>query len=105
MMLSVTEQKNEDGSSYVGAISSVKFAMREYLQSPVYGNTDTLMHLFNATGGPVNSEGLRPVPFDYREISTVTTAEILFWTVTLTAVPALAVTTVALVVLIRRRRA
>lgn len=105
MMLSVTEQENENGSSYVGAISSVKFAMREYLQSAVYGNSDVLLHLFNETGGPTNSEGLRLVPFDYREISTVTTAQILFWTVTLTAVPAVAVTTVALVVLIRRRRA
>ena len=105
LLLSMTEQKNESGSSYVGVISSASFATREYLQSAVYGNSDVLMHLFRATGGPQNNEGLRIIPFDYREISTITTSEILVWTVVLAAVPALTVTTVALIVLIRRRRA
>jgi len=105
IMLSLTEQKNGSGSSYVGVISSASFASREYLQSAVYGNSDVLLHLFDLTGGPENNEGLRLIPFDYREISTVTTSQILFWTVVLAAVPALTVTTVALVVLIRRRRA
>ncbi len=105
MMLSLTEQKNATGNSYVGVISSASFATREFLQSAVYGNGDVLLHLFKSTGGPDNAEGLRLIPFDYREISTITTGQILMWTVVLTAVPALTVTAVALIVLIRRRHA
>ena len=105
ILLSLTEQENASGSSYVGVISSANFATREYLQSAVYGNNDVLFHLFRYTGGPDNAEGIRLVPFDYRAISTVTTGQILMWTVVLTVVPALTVTAVALVVLIRRRRA
>ena len=105
LMLSMTEQQNASGSSYVGVISSASFATREYLQSAVYGNGDVLLHLFKASGGPENPEGLRIVPFNYREISTITTGQILVWTVVLTAVPAIGVTAAALIVLIRRRRA
>ena len=105
MMLSITEQKNEDGTSYVGVISSANFAKREFLQSAVYGNADVLLHLFEQTGGQGGPKGLKLIPFNYRVISTVTTSQILMWTLTLTIVPAVLITAVALTVLIRRRRA
>lgn len=104
-LITMTEQKNGEGSSYVGVISSVEFAKREYLQSAVYGNADVLMHLFGATGGPATTEGLTLIPFEFYDISTITTAQMLRWTLVLTIVPAVAIGVTALVVLLRRRRA
>jgi len=104
-LITVTEQKNGEGSSYVGVISSVEFAKREYLQSAVYGNADVLMHLFGATGGPTTTEGLKLIPFVFYDISTITTSQMLGWTLVLTIVPAAVIGVTALVVLLRRRRA
>lgn len=104
-VITVTEQKGKSGSSYVGVISSVEFAKREYLQSAVFGNADVLMHLFEATGGPTAVEGLKPIPFEFYDISTLTTSQMLTWTLVLTLVPAAVVGVTALVVLLRRRRA
>lgn len=104
-MITLTEQNNGKGTSHVGVISSVEFAKREYLQSAVFGNADVLMHLFEVSGGPTSPEGLKPIPFEYYEISTITTSQMLAWTLTLSIIPALAIAVTALVVLLRRRRA
>jgi hypothetical protein len=63
------------------------------------------MHLFAQTGNVTTTEGLKVIPFEYYDISTVTTTQMLAWTLTLTLIPAVTVGTVALVVLLRRRRA
>ncbi|MBQ8310668.1 MAG: Gldg family protein, partial [Clostridia bacterium] len=62
MMMSLTEQKNENGSSYVGVVASVEFAMLDYVQSAVYGNADTLFHLLQNTGEVRTPAGLTIKP-------------------------------------------
>lgn len=105
-LFTLTEQKNADGgSSFVAVCSSVDFATEEFLQSPVHGNTDTLHHLLGKLGKENTPEGLTIQPFEYTDISTVTMAQMLRWTLTLAIAPALAVTLIAVLVLVRRRRA
>ena len=105
MMMALTEQKNEGGSSYVGVFSSVKFGTMDYVQSAVYGNSDTVLALLEETDDVRTPCGLTIKPFESYEISTITTAEMLSWTLILTSTPAVIVLAVALVVLIKRRRA
>ena len=106
ILMSLTEQKNTTGgSSYVGVVSSVDFGTRTYLQSAVYNNGDVLLDLFQEVGGRTVPKGLTIKPFAYYGISTITTAQMLRWTVTLAVIPAVATLAVALVVLIKRRRA
>lgn len=105
ILMSLTEQKNTNGSSYVGVVSSVNFATRTYLQSAVYDNGDVLLTLFDEIGGRTAPTGLTIKPFASYDISTVTTAQMLRWTIALAAIPAVTVLAVAAVVLIRRRRA
>ncbi len=106
ILMSVTEQKNESGgSSHVGVVSSVHFATDKYLQSAVYGNSDVLLHLFGKMGIGTTTEGLNVKPFLVENISTVTTSEILTWTLTLTAVPAVVALVTGIVILVKRRRA
>ena len=103
--MSLTEQQNDTGSSYVGVVSSVNFATRTYLQSAVYDNGDVLLALFEEIGGRTVPEGLTIKPFASYDISTVTTAQMLRWTVALALIPAIASLAAAAVVLIKRRRA
>jgi len=86
-------------------VSSVRFLTEEYLQSAVYGNSDLSMRLFGTLGKDFVPEGLTIKPFSSLEISTVTTAQMVQWTLWLTLTPTVAVTAIALIVLIRRRRA
>ena len=103
-LFALTEQKNSDaGSSYVGVSSSVDFATEEFLQSAVYGNTDTMLHLFHQLGKTYTPEGLTIKPFQSTEISTVTTAQMLRWTLVLAIVPAMVITVAAVLILVRRR--
>ncbi len=105
MLMSVTEQNNGGSSaSYVGVVSSVQFATLRYLQSPVYGNADVMLHLLELIGGGMNTEGLDVKPFLVQDISTVTTHQILTWTILLAAIPALLFTGCGIVILVRRRR-
>lgn len=105
-LFALTEQKNSDaGSSYVGVSSSVDFATEEFLQSAVYGNTDTMLHLFHQLGKTYTPEGLTIKPFQSTEISTVTTAQMLRWTLVLAIVPAVVITVAAVLILVRRRHA
>ena len=103
--MSLTEQKNAKGSSYVGVVSSVNFATRTYLQSAVYDNGDVLFSLFEEIGGRTAPTGLTIKPFASYDISTITTAQMLRWTVALAVIPAVAISAIAVIVLIKRRRA
>ena len=105
ILMSLTEQKNANGSSYVGVVSSVNFATREYLQSAVYDNSDVLFELFEEIGERKAPTGLTIKPFVSYDISIITTAQMLRWTVALALIPTVGITAVALLVLIRRRRA
>ena len=105
ILMAMTEQKNSVGSSYVGVISSVDFSAEEFLQSAVYGNGDVILHTLKNMGRELVPEGLTIKPFSSTDISTITTAQMLHWTIALAAVPAVTVTLVAVAVLVRRRRA
>lgn len=105
LMMAVTEQAVEGGSSYVGVVASTDFATETQLQSAVYGNTDVMMRMFHTFGKEFVPEGLSIKPFDSTSISAITTAQMLTWTVVLSVSPAVAVTAVAVVLLVRRRRA
>jgi len=105
ILMSLTEQKNDNGSSYVGVVSSVDFGTRSYLQSAVYDNGDVLLTLFEEIGDRKAPVGLTIKPFASYDISTITTAQMLRWTIALAAIPATVVLATAIVVLIKRRRA
>ena len=76
-----------------------------FLQSAVYGNGDVLLHTFENMGREHLPVGLTIQPFSSSDISTITTAQMLRWTITLAAVPAVSITLIAVIVLIRRRNA
>ncbi len=105
ILMSLTEQNNGTGSSYVGVVSSVDFATQKFLQSAVYDNGDVLFGLFDAIGDQSTPMGLTIKPFADYNISTITTAQMLRWTLALAIIPAVVTLGVAVVVLIKRRRA
>lgn len=105
ILMSLTEQTSAKGSSYVGVIASVDFSAEDFLQSAVYGNTDVLLRSLHNVGKEYTPEGLTIKPFSSQDISTVTTRQMLLWTVGLSLAPALITVGVAAFVLIRRRRA
>lgn len=103
MFVTLTEQKNaDDGKSYVGVVSSVEFATEAFLQSAVYGNTDTLLQICKGLG-MYTPDGLPVRPFRSDNMSLVTTSEIRGWTVMLALVPAVLAIGVGTVLSIRRR--
>lgn len=103
MLMTLTEQTNPDGKSSVGVIASARFCTEEFLQSAVYGNTDGIFRLLSAAGKVGTPEGLPIKPFHSLDISIVTTAELLFWALTLSLIPFALVTLLATVILIKRR--
>lgn len=106
MLMTLTEQKHTSGrSSYVGVVASSDFASRDQLQSAVYRNSDVLYRLLSNVSGEYSIEGLKLKPFASTEISTITTAQMLRWTICLTVIPAGLVAVTGIVILIRRRRA
>ena len=104
MLMSLTEQTNAEATSYVGVISSIEFFEATFLQSAVYGNTNLMMRLFGTVGKTHTLEGLTIQPFSSTEISTITTAQMLQWTIVLATVPAVVVASVGVAVLVKRRR-
>ncbi len=105
ILMSLTEQKSTTGSSYVGVVNSVDFCSEDFLQSAVYGNGDILMRTFSNVGKEMVPEGLTIKPFASTDISTVTTAQMLWWTLGLALIPAVFFTLTGVVILIKRRRA
>lgn len=105
ILMSLTEQNLTNGCSYVGVVASADFSEESFLQSAVYENTDLLMRTFHTVGKTYTPEGLTIMPFESTDISTVTTRQMLWWTIGLTLTPAVVVTATAVFVLIKRRRA
>lgn len=105
MLMTLTEQKTAKGSSFVGVIASADFGQEEFLQSAVYGNTDLMMRTFETMGNDLTTEGLSIKPFSSTTISTITTAQMLRWTLSLSLIPAAVITLTAIILLVRRRRA
>ena len=105
MLMGVTEQTGEAGSSRVGVISSVRFFTEDFLQSAVYGNTDVALRLFESFGKEAVPKGLTIKPFLSQDISTITTAEMVRWTVALAVTPVILFGAAAVVVLVKRHRA
>ena len=105
MLMTLTEQKLSGGSSYVGVIASADFSEETFLQSAVYGNNDALMRTFHQMGKELTTEGLSIKPFASTDISIITTAQMLYWTLALSLGPAIVITAIAVVILVRRRRA
>ncbi len=103
ILMSLTEQKSGEGCSRVGVVSSVRFATEDFLQSAVYGNTDTMLRLLGRFGDCTTPEGLTIKPFQSTDMSLVTTAQKLRWTLLLSIVPAVIVIAVAVPVLVRRK--
>ena len=104
-LMSLTEQKNATGSSFVGVVTSTDFSEEQFLQSAVYGNTDAMMRTFETVGMELTTEGLTIKPFASTDISTITTAQMLRWTIGLSVTPAVVLTALGIVILVRRRRA
>ena len=105
-LFAFTEQTNGDGkTSGVGVCGSVDIVSEDFLQSAVHGNTDTMMQIFEGLGKSNTPKGLTIKPFESSEISTITTAEMWRWTLVLSLAPAVIVTALAVVVLVKRRNA
>lgn len=105
MLMTLTEQKFDGGSSYVGVIASADFAEETFLQSAVYGNNDAMMRTFRHMGKEQTTEGLVIKPFASTDISIITTSQMLKWTLVLSVTPAVLITALAVVILVKRRRA
>ncbi len=105
MLMTLTEHSYENGSSYVGVIASADFCEETFLQSAVYGNNDTLMRTFRHMGKEFTTEGLTIKPFASTDISIITTAQMLKWTLVLSLTPVVLITAAAVVILVKRRRA
>jgi hypothetical protein len=106
MLMAVTEQTNASGgASRVGVFASAEFVSREQAQTAVLDNPDVMQRVFDVFGQSYTVESINLKPFSTTEISTVTTAQMLRWTIVLALIPAVTTLAVAAVVLIKRRRA
>ena len=103
--MTLTEQTNAGATSTVGVVASARFASEDFLQSAVYGNTDTLLRVFTLLGQDNVPEKMTIKPFLSQDISIITTSQMLLWTIGLSVVPALVVTVIGVFVLVRRRYA
>ncbi len=100
-LLTVTTDASSGAS--VTVCGSVEFAAEDYLQSAVFGNSDAVLCTLGATGKDGLMIGLHYKPFASTDISSITTTEMLNWTLSLTLIPAALVLGVGIVVLVRRR--
>ncbi len=106
ILFALTEQKTEGAaSSYVGVCSSVEMISEAFLQSAVYGNTDTMLQIFETVGRNRTPMGLKIKPLVSTKISTVTTAQMWKWTLALSITPAVVAVAAATVILVKRKRA
>jgi hypothetical protein len=83
--------------------SSIEFAGEKYLHSAVFGNTDVLLLTMKDMGLEEVLVGLRYKPFVTNVISSITTQQMLRWTLGLSLTPAVIILAVATVVLVRRK--
>lgn len=102
-LLTLTEDQSTGGQ--VAVVSSVEFAMEDYTQSIVFGNSDMLLCLAERLGSAEPLIGLKYKPFTTDQISLITTAQMRNWTLALTITPAVLVVAVATIILVRRKYA
>ena len=100
-LMSVTTDAST--GSRVMVCSSIEFASEAYLKSPVFGNNDVLLSVEKDMGLDNVLIGLRHKPFTTDTISSITTAQMLRWTLGLTLTPAILILAVATFVLVRRK--
>ena len=100
-LLTLTTDK-ETGAR-VMVCASIEFAQEKYLHSAVFGNTDVLLLTMKDMGLDEVLVGLRYKPFVTNVISSITTQQMLRWTLGLTITPAVIILAVATVVLVRRK--
>ena len=106
ILFALTEQKTDGASSsFVGVCSSVEMLSEQFLQSAVYGNTDTMLQIFEVIGENDTPMGLKIKPLASSKISIVTTTEMWQWTLILAITPAVVAAVVATVILVKRKRA
>jgi hypothetical protein len=82
---------------------SIEFAGENHLKSPVFGNSDVLLSVMKDMGHDDVLIGLRYKPFATDTIASITTAQMLRWTLGLTLTPAILILVVATFVLVRRK--
>ena len=75
------------------------------MQSAVYGNTDTMLQIFEVIGENDTPMGLKIKPLASSKISIVTTTEMWQWTLILAITPAVVAAVAATVILVKRKRA
>lgn len=100
-LLTVTTDASSGASVIV--CGSTEFAAEDYLQSAVFGNSDAVLCTLKALGKDGLMIGLHYKPFASKTISSITTTEMLSWTLSLTLIPAVLTLGVATVVLVRRK--
>ncbi len=83
--------------------ASTEYAAEDYLQSAVFGNSDALLCTVQDMGMKTTLVGLHYKPFASLTIESITTAQMLHWTLALTIIPAVLVLGVAIVILVRRK--
>jgi len=105
ILMSLTQQSLAGGTSYVGVVASAEFAVEQFLQSAVFANSDVLCAVLEEQGKENTPIGLTLKPYEQTEISTVTTRQMLVWTLCLSVTPAVVLAGVGVFVLLKRRRA
>lgn len=105
IMMTLSEKTTEDGTGYILACTSTRFAHEDALHSPVYGNSGVLMASIEAIGNDRIPTALTSKPFADSTIDTITVAQKTYITVMLATVPALICAVAGAIVLIRRKHA
>lgn len=100
-LMTVTEDSSTGGQIMV--CSSIQFAGEKYMQSAVFGNFDALLSVSREMGLEEVIYGLHYKPFSSSTISTITTSQMLSWTLWLTITPAVLIAALATFVLVRRK--
>lgn len=106
ILMSMSEEKCENGkTAYLIASASTEFAGEDAMQSAVLGNSRTLTQLLCYMGKDNAPAELTFKTFSGTEIQSLTTSTANTVTAVLAVIPALALTIVGIVVLVRRRNA
>lgn len=100
-LMTITEDASTGGQLMVS--SSIAFAGEKYLQSAVFGNFDALLSISRQMGLEDVIYGLRYKPFAANKISSITTSQMLNWTLWLSITPAVLIAGIATFVLVRRK--
>ena len=100
-LMTLVEDSSTGGQMMV--CSSIEFGGEKYLQSAVFGNYDALLAISREMGLEDVLYGLRYKPFATNTISSITTSQMLSWTLWLSISPAVLIAGVATFVLVRRK--